>query len=388
MHILPVSFALLSYTGYWRPVHFPVNSLKYWMYNTYSVFMFILLQSFVFCGIVDTFVLSASLEEFIDKCYIFLTIFGIFCKVMHLFIRRKKIIDLDKMLLKDNCIPRDIEETLIKKKFDRHVRQLTIGCEILNEFTAIFATFAQFYTFLKMRNLPVFNWAPFDLSSIYVFLPTLIFQCVALMLCANSSVAHETLIAGMMIQACAQFEILCHRAHILPALLMNAEKKSKSDEDLAAREKTLIRDLIYHHLYIYKFAHTVNAAFTMMIFVQFSLISLVLCMSVYKLSTITSLFTLDFAHTFSYLCSMLMQIFLYCWYGNEVTLKSIDVSTAIYEMDWTTLRVRVMKDLMVIMMRAGTPVKMSSGYIVILSTESFMSILKISYSTYHFLKDS
>jgi len=129
MHILPVSFALLSYTGYWRPVHFPVNSLKYWMYNTYSVFMFILLQSFVFYGIVDTFVLSASLEEFIDKCYLFLTIFGVFCKVMHLFIRRRKIIDLDKMLLKDNCIPRDIEEILIKKKFDRHVRYVIINCE-------------------------------------------------------------------------------------------------------------------------------------------------------------------------------------------------------------------------------------------------------------------
>ncbi|GAB1863872.1 Odorant receptor [Camponotus japonicus] len=292
------------------------------------------------------------------------------------------------MLLKDNCIPRDIEEILIKKKFDRHAKQLTIGCEILNESSAIFATFAQFYKSLKTRSLPVYNWAPFELSSIYIFLPILIFQCVGLVLCTNSSVAHETLISGMMIQICAQFEILCHRAYKLPALLMEAEKNSESDEDLAAREKTIIHDLIYHHLYIYKFAHTVNAAFTMMIFVQFSLISLVLCMSVYKLSTMTSLFTFEFAYTFSYLCSMLMQIFLYCWYGNEVSLKSIDVSTAIYEMDFTTLRVRVMKDLMIIMMRASKPVKISSGYIVTLSTESFMSILKLSYSAYNFLKDS
>lgn len=121
MHILPVSFALFTYTGYWRPVHFPVNSLKYWMYNIYSAFMFVLLQLFVFYGIFDTFI-SASLEEFVDKCYLFLSIFGVSCKIVHLFIRRGKIIDLDKMLLKDNCIPRDIEEKLIKKKFDRHAR--------------------------------------------------------------------------------------------------------------------------------------------------------------------------------------------------------------------------------------------------------------------------
>ncbi|EFN60771.1 Odorant receptor Or2, partial [Camponotus floridanus] len=123
-----------------------------------------------------------------------------------------------------------------------------------------------------------------------------------------------------------------------------------------------------------RFAHMVNATFTTMMFIQFSIISLVLCMSVYKLSTITSLFTLNFAHKFSYLCSMLVQIFLYCWFGNEVILKSIDVSTAIYEMDFTKLRVRVMKDLMIIMMRASKPVKISTGYIVTLSTESFMSV--------------
>ncbi|XP_070153343.1 odorant receptor Or2-like [Polyergus mexicanus] len=388
MHILPVSFALFTYTGYWRPVNFPVNSFKYSMYNLYSVFMFVLLQLFVFYGIVDTFFLSASLEEFVDKCYLFLSIFGVSCKIVHLYIRRGKIIDLDKMLLKDNCIARDVDEILIREKFDRHVKRLTIACEILNESSAIFATFAQFYIFLKTRSLPIYRWAPFDLSSIYVFLPTLIFQCVALVLCANSSVAHETLISGMMIQTCAQFEILCHRAHILPVLLTEAEKNSKSDEDLIAREKAIIRDLIYHHLYIYKFAHTVNAVFTVIMFIQFSLISLVLCMSVYRLSTMTSLFTIDFAYMFSYLCSMLMQIFLYCWYGNEVTLKSIDVGIAIYEMDWTKLRIRVMKDLIIIMMRAGKPVKMSSGYVVTLNVESFMNILKISYSSYNFLKDS
>jgi len=33
-----------------------------------------------------------------------------------------------------------------------------------------------------------------------------------------------------------------------------------------------------------------------------------------------------------------------------------------------------MKDLMIIMMRASKPIKISSGYIVTLSTESFMSV--------------
>jgi len=126
MHILPMPLALFTYSGYWRPVHFPVNSLKYRMYNIYSAFMFLLLQLFVFYGIVDTFILSASLPEFVNKCYLFLTIFGVSCKVMHVFICRGKIIELDKMLLEDNCVPRDIEEILIREKFDRYVRYIII----------------------------------------------------------------------------------------------------------------------------------------------------------------------------------------------------------------------------------------------------------------------
>ncbi|EFN89437.1 hypothetical protein EAI_17051 [Harpegnathos saltator] len=257
MHILPVSFALLTYTGYWRPVHWPVNSIKYWMYNIYSSFMLTLLQSFVFYGLVDTFS-SASLQEFVDKLYLFLSVFGVSIKLLHLFIRRRRIIGLGDMLLKENCIPRDADEKLIQQKFDRNARRITIACGVLNESCAMFATFAQFYPLLKTSTLPVYNWAPFDLSSMAVFLPMLIYQSFALCLCANSSVAHETLISGLMIQICAQFEILCHRAHILPILLKQAEKDSESKQDLRTREKLIVRDLIQHHLYVYKWVFTGN----------------------------------------------------------------------------------------------------------------------------------
>ncbi|XP_019697643.2 odorant receptor 67a-like [Harpegnathos saltator] len=387
MHILSVSFALLTYTGYWRPVNWPVNSIKYWMYNVYSAFMFILLQLFTFYGLVDT-LLSVNLQEFVDKCFLYLSILGVSIKVVYIFMHRQEIIDLDKMLLKENCIPRDADEESIQQKFDRNARRITIACEVLNECCVMFATFVRFYPLLKTRTLPVYNWAPFDLSSMAVFLPMLIYQSLALCLCANSSVAHETLISGLMIQICAQFEILCHRAHIMPILLTQAEKDSKSEQDLRAREKSIIRDLVQHHLHVYKFAHMVNDVFALIMFIQFVMISLVLCMSVYRMSNMTSLFTPEFAHIFSYLASMLMQIFLYCWYGNEVTLKSAEVCHAIYEMNWTPLRIRIMKDLNIIMMRASKPFTMSSGYVVTLTVDSFMSILKISYSTYNFLKDS
>ncbi|XP_012059783.1 PREDICTED: uncharacterized protein LOC105622991 [Atta cephalotes] len=69
-----------------------------------------------------------------------------------------------------------------------------------------------------------------------------------------------------------------------------------------------------------RFAERINTVFTLMIFVQFSISSTVLCLSIYKMLT-KNLLSLDFAYNLSYLGCMLMQIYLYCWFGNEVTLK-------------------------------------------------------------------
>jgi len=84
--------------------------------------MFTLLNSFVFYGLVDTFFISTNVQEFVDKSYLFLSVGGVSCKVVHLFIRRGKIIDLSNMLLKENCVPRDADEVSIQAKFDRHAR--------------------------------------------------------------------------------------------------------------------------------------------------------------------------------------------------------------------------------------------------------------------------
>lgn len=81
---------------------------------------------------------------------------------------------------------------------------------------------------------------------------SLLHQTFGLMTCANASVANETLIAGLMIQAGAQFEIFCHRARNLPALLEEAKRNSTSVEELRKRKTRIFRELIKYHLEIYE----------------------------------------------------------------------------------------------------------------------------------------
>ena len=131
-------------------------------------------------------------------------------------------------------------------------RKLTIYCEILNESATWFATVVQFDKFLSTKTLPVSNWVPYDISSKEVHIMSLLHQTFGLMVCANASVANETLIAGLMIQVGAQFEIFCHRARILPVSLIQAERESTSMADLKNRRKRILGELVEHHLEVYK----------------------------------------------------------------------------------------------------------------------------------------
>ncbi|KAF3054259.1 Odorant receptor 047 [Nylanderia fulva] len=384
MHTLSLSFALLTYTGYWRPVK--LTPTKYWAYNVYSVIMIFLLYSFTFCGLVDCFMIE-DLETFIEKFSLFLSVLGVSCKVLNLVLRRDEIIGLTDMLLTDICVPRDNHEMNIQRKFDHNAKIITIYCEILNESAVFFATIAQLRHFAKTRTLPLSDWVPYDISSTAIYWATVLHQTIGLIVCANASVAHETLISGFMIQTCAQLDILCHRARILPDLLREVRKSSISKEALKAREQRLVREFVHHHRYVYRFAERINAVFTLMILLQFSISSTVLCLSIYKMSK-KSLLSFEFAWSLSYLGCMLMQIYLYCWFGNEVTLKSTEIGNAVYEMDWPMLPVDLMKTLLLIITRSKKPIKITSGYIITLSNESFMKIIRISYSAYNVLQSS
>lgn len=57
-----------------------------------------------------------------------------------------------------------------------------------------------------------------------------------------------------------------------------------------------------------------------------------------------------------------------------LNIQSTEVGNAIYEMDWPMLPIDLMKTLLLIIIRSKKPIKITSGYIVTLSNESFMKV--------------
>ncbi|KAL0116276.1 hypothetical protein PUN28_011242 [Cardiocondyla obscurior] len=123
----------------------------------------------------------------------------------------------------------------------------------------------------------------------------------------------------------------------------------------------------------------------MTIAMQFVVSTLVVCSNLYQMTKSTSL-NASYLPLLLYMSCMLTQIFIYCWYGNEVKLKSTQLLDNIFAMNWVTMNKNLKESLLIIMNRATIPIEFTSAYILSMNLDSFVGLLKTSYSAYNILK--
>lgn len=119
------------------------------------------------------------------------------------------------------------------------------------------------------------------------------------------------------------------------------------------------------------------------------------CLNVYSLSQHRGGITLQLIDSFFCFGTCLMQIFLYCWYGNKIILhvsiintskgfqliaihitlftQSLDVANAVYEMNWPLLGLSSKKKLLTIMVRANRSIKFAAGTFI-MNINSFIEV--------------
>ncbi|XP_077282444.1 odorant receptor 46a-like isoform X2 [Temnothorax americanus] len=296
--------------------------------------------------------------------------------------RRNAIINLMRLLMKAPCKPCDEDESAIQTKFDRFIRSYSIKYALLATSAVIGTTIGSVLNVMQ-GHIPYRIWLPWDYNIPLVFWIISIHQIVSLLFATMISIGTDTLIFGLFLQTCAQLEIFEYRLHKL--IINKTVRYLKHGLSSSNKNKMKISECIHHHLSIYEYAKAVNAIFNQVFFVQFSGSILVLCTSVYYLSThiaeLSGLVTLLF-----YTIGMFVQIYILCWSGNEVMLKSTSVGNAIYCMDWPILSIDEQRDLLLIMMRSTIAIKFTSSFLITLSLQSYSNILKMSYTAFNVLQ--
>ncbi|KAM0736585.1 Odorant receptor 82a [Formica fusca] len=114
---------------------------------------------------------------------------------------------------------------------------------------------------------------------------------------------------------------------------------------------------------------------------------IILCTSIFLISK-TKLFSIQFLSMILYFSSMMMQIFFYCWYGNELELKSKSIANSIYFSNWTLTTSHERRSLILIMINSQKGLSFSNKRIFTLSLDTFTWICKTSYSAFNLLQQA
>ncbi|KAM0734593.1 Odorant receptor 46a, isoform A [Formica fusca] len=365
MRVLKFTFLICAFAGCWQPSSW-TSLFKHIIYKTHAMFLFSALCTFALSQFMNIIFNVENSDEFTDSLYMMLTVFVAGYKQVYMWIDRKKIMVVINVLIKKPFAICETHEVMIQQKFEKMVENNTLRYLILVMMAVISIVLTSFFTEFTKRNLTYKAWMPFDYSSFAVYFFVYIYQLIGMATSGIVNVACESVICGLMLYICCQLEILEYRLTKI------------------THSQHVLHDCIRHHNYIFEYASTVNAMFSKIIALQFAVSMLVLCSNLYRIAT-TSSFVV-FISLMIYMGAILAQIFIYCWFGNEVKTKSLHLANNIYnKVEWPALSNSCKKDLILIMKRSTIPIEFSSMYILSLNLDSFVALLKMSYSAFNLL---
>ncbi|KAJ3663549.1 hypothetical protein Zmor_007802 [Zophobas morio] len=220
------------------------------------------------------------------------------------------------------------------------------------------------------NRLPSLAWYPYNTNVSPFYEITYTHQVLTYTYICFTHINIDTFIAALNTYIYSQFDILCDNLRKL---------------HFGGNVEANLVKCIKHHWLILRFAEKTNQFFEWIILIQFFISVIIVGITLFQI-TIVIPFSTEFLFLVSYGVAIVTQIFMYCWFGNEVQVKSNNVSFAIYESKWPDFSKEIQKDIWFFMSRSQTPLRMSTLNVFYLSLESFMSILKTSWSYFALLQ--
>ncbi|XP_020294730.1 uncharacterized protein LOC109860214 [Pseudomyrmex gracilis] len=247
MQILSLNFLIYTFGGVWRPLEWSSTSTKV-LYNIFTSVILILIYFLMITQLLDIIFVVNNIDDFATNALMFPTIVAVCFKGTIVVIRRKAIIRLIEALLKEPYKPQNEDEKAIQKKFDKFIKSCSIKYSFLATCSVTGVTVRSVINFMQ-GQLPYRVWLPYDSNKFIIFFLTSLQQIIAVIFVTIINIGTETLVFGLFLQTCAQFEIFENRLHKL--IIKKIARHLKPTLALPTK-KTVMSTYIRHHLSIYK----------------------------------------------------------------------------------------------------------------------------------------
>ncbi|XP_011503364.1 PREDICTED: odorant receptor Or1-like [Ceratosolen solmsi marchali] len=388
-NIAPIPFRILKFCGLWRPVTW--SSWKKRAYCSFTALVLFMLISMMMAVFIRVCEMPMTEDVFAENIFLMFALINAIFKAINLLISRGRFIKLLNMIQNKRWQNlRNAQEIEIREKYNKTIRKISIYFTSAVSIAIVLRLTSPLFEPNDEIKLPVESYCPCDISNAGCYWAIYWHQAIGTGIATLTHASKDSLISALLLKTCFQLEILKNRLLSIPKLCASA-KRSDDDEDASARipslESRLITECVRDHESIFKFANLLNDTLNVLLFGQLAVTLPNLCLSVYLMSK-QSIGGMEFMMTFQFFMAVVIELYFFCWYGNEVTLNSLEVENAVHEMDWTSLSIKSRKELLFIMKRTSKPILFSVGPIMNMNIDSFLSIMKTSYSAFSVLQST
>nr|UTN00973.1 odorant receptor [Semanotus bifasciatus] len=221
----------------------------------------------------------------------------------------------------------------------------------------------------------------------------ILFMGLSLIVCSWIVASHDALYCALVNCLHTHFVILTGalktiRKRVLLRLNLSQDFQIFHDEEFSILENALykeLRHLTKHLIILLEAAHDIEAAFNLVLLVQV-IISLISFASVLFVAASVPFASPEFFTQLEYFSSLLVQLGLFCWFGDRIRTSSQDILYALYDCDWFSSSKRFKSALIVTMCRMQRPPSLTFGKFGPLTITSLVTVCKSSFSYYTVFK--
>ncbi|RZC37324.1 7tm 6 domain containing protein, partial [Asbolus verrucosus] len=222
----------------------------------------------------------------------------------------------------------------------------------------------------KEYKLPFRIWYPFNIKRSPVYQIIYIHQIMGIYAAGSVTLNVDMLLSALLMYTGAQCDLLCD------------DLKNLSHVTTGEYEKKLI-DAVKHYKKILR--EKCNKFVNFILLVQFFTSTASAALAMFQLA-LCGTSDAEFYSAILAFFGIIEQTFNYCWFGNEVEIKSSQIPHSVYESNWIEESLEAKKCLMILVTRSMRPIKISSFNLFYLSVDTFMKILKSAWSYFTVLR--
>ncbi|RZC35601.1 7tm 6 domain containing protein, partial [Asbolus verrucosus] len=300
--VIRTNLQMLHSVGLW-PKNDEIYKLD--LYSFYAAFSVIIIMiGHNFFQLMYVFSVYKNLEALTEMMVITATDFLITIKLCFFLLNMRKVKELMITLNSVLFQPKSFQLDLIRPHLNIWKKTYIGYWMLVGSAVVAMVIFPFVDNSFKDHRLPFLTWYPFDATISPVYEIIYIYQVVGVSFRTVAVVNMDTLIAALMVYITTQCDILCDN-------LRNIDKNFY---------ETLFIKCIRHHQEVVRFAKSSNNFFNVIILGQFFSSTTVIAFTLFQLSLVDPLSSAGFSHM-SYISAIVVQVYLYCWFGNEIELK-------------------------------------------------------------------